>query len=855
MREWRLATGRRLRARARPPGSAPRLLACLAAIVALLVAAPIAGALPPGFTDQVVARIKASELAWTPDGRMLIGTKEGQVRVFKAGSLLPTPALDLSSRMCTNDERGLQGLAVHPNFTVNRHIYLYYLFNKFRQCTTTGGPAVNRLSRFVLGDDDRIDPSSETVLYESQQVGNGIHNGGNTVFGRDGNLYVTTGDGGSSGTARLAQDPGALLGKVLRLTDTGGIPSDNPFTGPDSARCNAGGRVPAGFAKCQEVYAMGFRNPFRGAVDPNAAGTRLFVNDVGAHTWEEVNDIVPNGNYGWPDREGPCGRDLDSGPSCVAPPPGITNPLHSYHQQPPNGGAITGAAFVPNGVWPPEYTGAYLYAEYVFGKIFMLLPKPGGGVIGSEFAQATLVTTLRFGPSGDGLALYYASRDNGGEIHRVTVSGGANRIPSAIALASARSGSLPLTVRFDGTASSDADGDPLLYTWDFGDGSPPVQGANPTHTYTSAATFHATLTVSDGVQASTAIVRVDPGNTAPEATIETPLESDTFAVGDAFTLRGRAIDADEGELPASALTWEVIRHHATHTHPFLEPTAGNEIPLTGPEPEDLDAARTSYLEIRLTATDSRGVESTVVRELRPRVVPLTFETTPPGLELRVGHVVMRGPTTLPSWERFAFPVDAPEQPLDGVTYRFGSWSDGGAAAHDVVTPAAATTYTAIFTLPPPVTGASVTPTVAPAPPPLALTIANLRALPRSFLASARTGCAGAARRTARCQRVPTLIGTRLRFALSAPARVSIQVVRPAASVCAGRAPARRCRTLGARSLGQIVAQGKAGANTVRLTGRVRGRALAPGTYELRVRAANATGTSRLARLRVIVLPN
>jgi hypothetical protein len=522
----------------------------------------------------------------------------------------------------------------------------------------------------------------------------------------------------------------------------------------------------------------------------------------------------------------------------------MSNPLFSYHQQPPDGGAITGGAFVPNGVWPAEYDGAYLYAEYVFGKINRLVPQAGGGFAAVEFTSATLVTTLRFGPTDSGgTALYYTSRDNGGEVHRVTASGSANRRPTAVAKATPTYGALPLTVQFDGTESMDPDGTALVYAWDFGDGSPLAVGALQTHTYTSVATLNATLFVSDGELTGTSSVRVDPGRIAPVPTIDAPLESDRFAVGDRFTLRGHAVDVEDGNLPDSALTWEVIRHHSTHTHPFLEPVAGNGIPIVGPEPEDLDAARTSYLEIRLTATDSNGLTTTVTRNLQPKLVALTFATIPPGLALSAGNVAVTGPTTLPSWERFAFPVEARNQTVNGIPFQFGNWSDGGAPAHTIVTPAAATTYTVAFAGPAP-----------PPPPAPALTIAGLKAVPRSFFARTRVSCRRSAPRgPVRCRPRPTRIGTNLRFTLPEAARVTVTVIRPARQVCTGRGVARRCRTVRALAVGQIAADGRTGANVVRIPGRLARRVLAPGPYELRVRARTATAQSPLVRLRVIVL--
>ena len=142
----------------------------------------------------------------------------------------------------------------------------------------------------------------------------------------------------------------------------------------------------------------------------------------------------------------------------------------------------------------------------------------------------------------------------------------------------------------------------------------------------------------------------------------------------------------------------VVRHHDTHTHPFLPPTAGDHVDIEGPTPEDIHATATSHLEVILTATDSDGLSTTVSRDLLPRTVDLTFATEPPGLALEVAGSLVVGPATVTSWEGWRIPVVAPDQAeAGGSGVTFVSWSDGGARSHDITTPAAPATYTARFT--------------------------------------------------------------------------------------------------------------------------------------------------------------
>ena len=180
---------------------------------------------------------------------MLVATQPGQLRVYKNGTLLQTPALNISGRICSNSERGLLGVAVDPNFSVNHYVYLYYTHNEFGVCPT-GQPTnlnnpVNRVSRFVMTG-DAVDPATEKVLINNIPSPNGNHNSGDLGFGKDGYLYATVGDGncdykgdsGCAGSNDASRDRHILLGKVLRITRDGGIPSTNPYPGTTSARCN-----------------------------------------------------------------------------------------------------------------------------------------------------------------------------------------------------------------------------------------------------------------------------------------------------------------------------------------------------------------------------------------------------------------------------------------------------------------------------------------------------------------------------------------------------------------------------------------------------------------------------------------
>lgn len=677
-------------------------------VVAVLIAAgTVSGTarsitLPAGFTDELVVGLGGpTAFAFTPDGRMLVTTQGGTLRVVNgAGALLPTAALNLSARICANSERGLLGVAVDPAFSANRFIYLYYTWKKFGVCeSNTANAPVNRVSRFVLPDSSVVDPATELVLVDNMPSPNGNHNAGDVQFGPDRLLYISVGDGGCdyagggcAGGNDAARDQHVLTGKILRVTRDGAIPTGNPFQGATSSRCSSTGRTTPG-RTCQETFAWGLRNPFRIAFDPNTTTPRLHINDVGQNLWEEIDLGQAGADYGWNIREGHCAN--GSSTNCGPPPTGMTNPIYDYDRS-SGCGSITGGAFVPNGLWPSAYDGKYLFADYVCGSIFRLDPSAGGGYTRTAFATGLgggSAVHLGFGPRGQGRALYYTTYAGGGQVRRIYYS--ANGVPTAALTASPTSGPSPLRVTFDASGSFDPEGDPLTYLWAFGDGRTATTGAaRIDHTYSSVARYRATMRARDSRGALSALVEVwiSVGNTAPSPTIVAPASGSTFSVGQTITLTGTATDPQDGTLGPGALSWEVLVHHNDHTHPWFA-GPGNDLTFPAPAPEDRAATTTSYLEVRLTATDSGGVAGTVSRVVQPRLVPVTLATDPSGLAVQVNLESVRGPTTITSWQGWRLNLFAPSPQ---AIYRFASWSDGGAQGHTVSTPAQAATYTARF---------------------------------------------------------------------------------------------------------------------------------------------------------------
>jgi hypothetical protein len=237
-------------------------------------------------------------------------------------------------------------------------------------------------------------------------------------------------------------------------------------------------------------------------MDPNAVGTRFFVNDVGQGTREEIDLGQAGADYGWNCKEGT----LVTG-ACSSVPPGVVDPVFDYGRGAVPGttasgcASITGGAFVPNGIWPASYDGTYLFADFVCGWIFRL--SAGGPYAAADFATSlggSSATSLTFGPHGPTQALYYTTYAAGGQVRRIAYALPGNNPPVAVASGSPLTGPAPLTVDFSAAGSVDPDpSDTLTYFWDFGDGSPEESTASPilSHTYTAAGTYTATLRVRD----------------------------------------------------------------------------------------------------------------------------------------------------------------------------------------------------------------------------------------------------------------------------------------------------------------------------------------------------------------------
>lgn len=331
-----------------------------------------------------------------------------RIRVFANTPDVTTMSTFLSLTVNANSEGGLLGLAFHPQWATNRHAFVSY--------TAPGSPMVSVVDRYTSTDAGlTLDPSTrEEIMRVNQPFEN--HNGGHVAFGPDGHLYFGLGDGGNGGDPLgTAQDTTDLLGSMLRLDVNGAlpyaIPPDNPFFG--GAFCGPDHATQTN--DCPEIYAWGFRNPWRWSFD--SATGELWVGDVGQGAREEIDRVRRGGNYGWNCREG-FNAYTGAPTTCPAGGAGFDEPVHDYGRT--LGQSVTGG-YVYRGSALPALVGRYVFGDFVSGRIWRLVPS-GAGFAAEELLDTNLQISS-FGQGNDG-ELYVVDYGGGG-LYKIVDGGGA----------------------------------------------------------------------------------------------------------------------------------------------------------------------------------------------------------------------------------------------------------------------------------------------------------------------------------------------------------------------------------------------------------------------------------------------
>lgn len=635
--------------------------ACAAGLALGLAALAPARAtdLPPGFQETaVVSGLVPVSFDWAPDGDLWIVTRFGDVWIYRPVGLFQVASIATAN----SGEHGAAAIRLDPDFATTGHVWVYY---------TKPSPARNVLSRFTYQGGTLTD---ETVVVEGPVLQNMIHTGGCLRFAADGTIFLSTGDDALGSTA--AQDTYDLRGKVLHFDRDGSPAPGNPF--------------PGGIGGHRLVYAWGFRNPYRCNLQPETEN--LFLGDVGQFGWEEIDVVTAGGNYGWAAIEGP------------APPgqPGYVYPIHSYPHAPSGSTAVIGGDHADHGDFSEAYEHDYFFGDFGHNEIYRMV-FDGSGLPQSVTvfaAKASGPVALEFGPDG---ALYYVAIKVG-QIRKIEHVGGTNSQPLALATAVPDNGLAPLSVQLDGSGSSDADLDPLDYLWDLGDGGSSTE-ASVAHLYPQGV-YQAVLTVDDGNGGidTAPPLRIVAGNRRPQAFVLEPAPNSHYDAGQPVAFGGAGSDAEDGALGCASFSWTVVFHHLDHTHPFLGPIqgvcGGTFTPATGGE-----TSPDVFYEIRLDVRDSGDplganavLTGTSSITILPNLSSITLASAPlTDLALELDTQPVAAPHDVTGVVGVVRTIGAPEPQLrGGHTYRWRSWSDGGAREHAIATPAGGGTFTAEF---------------------------------------------------------------------------------------------------------------------------------------------------------------
>ncbi|MCO6045949.1 NPCBM/NEW2 domain-containing protein [Aeoliella sp. ICT_H6.2] len=653
---------------------------------------------PAGFTESIVASNLTSPITFDIEdsGRIWLAFQDGRIQVIENDQMAPGIAIQLDAD--GSGERGLQGLELDPDFENNGYIYVYY--------TAASPESHNRVSRLTVDPltENTIVPGSELVLLDlpgfstlPQNQDPIWHMGGAVHFLPDGTLVVQIGDHLNN---TLVQDNNAPMGKILRMNVDGTPATDNPYYDPADNNPPGGndwnGNAPGDVDWIDYVWSSGLRNPYSGDVDP--ATSRYFINDVGQGSWEEINEATTAGlNFGWPTTEGY----FDTGTY-----PNLTNPFYAYSHS--EGCAITGGAFNSAAVsqFPSEYQGQYFFSEFCGGTIQVVDPDNSNDV--SDFITAAAYPmNIEFAADG---SMYYIARGAGaggapgigtGQVLKVEY---AAAIPPQIIQ---QPGDVLASVGYDVTFNVSAAGSsPLEYQWqrDNGGGFMDIPDATSSELVVpnvslsdDDAQFRVVVSNGYGMETSAAAALDVTADTPPLAEIALPLEGTTYRAGDIIDFSGMATDAEDGELDAASLTWQIDFHHDTHLHPFLPPTSG----ISGGQfevPVNSETASNVWFRIHLIAKDSAGLETEVIRDIYPETSVFTPVSNVEGSSIAVDGQPKETPINITGVINVNRSLEAPAQvPYGEGTALFSQWLDGETdQLRTIPTPELNTAYVALY---------------------------------------------------------------------------------------------------------------------------------------------------------------
>jgi PKD repeat protein len=750
------------------------LVALLLPFSAAPVAAGSGATVPPGFRDEAMFTGLDHPMAvvFAPDGSVFVAEKRGTVLHYSSlADPSPTVFADLTTNVHNYWDRGLLGLAVDPGYSTGRpYVYVLYTYNHILgdpapaprwpsadsdtppgsptddRCpspprpTTDGCVVSGRLSRLTSVGGVMSGP--EDVLIEDWCQQFPSHSVGSLVFGPEGALYVSAGEGANFNAADYGQFGGTVAGTPTPANPCGDPPTPAGSTlTPPSAEGGAlrsqdmrtpgdpvgldgtiirvdpdtglawptNANIGASDPNARRIIADGLRNPFRFTIRPGstAASPDVWLGDVGYATWEEI-DRIPDANapmrdFGWPCWEGnsplPVFQNLGLSICANLSAGEVTTPYYTYRHSDPvvagdgcstGSSSISGMTFLSStSGYPDAYDGALFFTDYT-RRCIWVMPVGANGLpdmsARARFAQLARpdgstdggAVFLTTGPNGD---LVYADYDRG-EIRRVHFYG--STPPVARFTATPSIGAAPLHVDFDASASSDSLGEPLTYAWDLdGDGQyDDAVGVTASWTYDAIADVTARLKVTNlDALSDTETKTISAGNSAPTVKIDTPDPSLTWQVGDSISFSASATDQQDGVLPPSAYKWSLIMRHCPsdcHSH-LIETFDG----VTSGTFEAPDHEVPSHLQLSVVVTDANGSTGTDSIDLYPQTGTVSVTTAPVAVAMVDGASEGVSPVAT-GIVGSTVTITAPATTMiDEGLWSFVGWSDGGAQTHAV----------------------------------------------------------------------------------------------------------------------------------------------------------------------------
>ncbi|MFD1605624.1 PQQ-dependent sugar dehydrogenase [Flavobacterium artemisiae] len=599
-------------------------------------------------------------LEQSSDGRIFIAERGGIVKVFQNNAVSTV----FTVTTVTDNEQGLLGLTLHPDFAANGYIYVFYSI-------TNAGVIRHRIERVKIDNNNQVVNRQEILLLEP--IGGGFHNGGDLKF-FNGFLYITVGD---SQLNTNAQDLDTYKGKILRVTEDGQPAPGNPFYG-------------SGSVQRQSIWVYGFRNPWR--LVPNVAANKLFVLDVGT-SWEEINEISNPTirNYAWGHPQGGDGKQTETNL--------FTNPIFTYGTGTIGNALTNGVLYNPTISRYPNLQGKFIIKDYVRTEIRSFDPNVADPV-STVFFDAPQQYALGMMLGNDGY-IYYCSYGNNGALIKLDYieTAAPTIVNHPVSQSIMETNPVTFTVSASGTG--------LTYQWQFNNvninGATAASYTIPNVTNANAGAYRVIVTNTAGnVTSNPATLTVTPFSNAPTVSIISPLPSLKWNADDLVHFEASATDVEDGTLPASAFSWSIDLFHedipgAGHSHPGGSPQGVKSGDFTASN----QGEKTPNVWYRFTVkvTDSNGLTATAFVDIKPNLVDVTAASSPVPLNLEFNQKPVTAPSTKQVVANAALQtLNAPTpQYIGNIRYDFDHWGQGGAANQTFKAPASGTvTYTAFY---------------------------------------------------------------------------------------------------------------------------------------------------------------